>query len=142
MDMSWRFWVLVGTAALLSLFAQISRADTVSCDGKRGWQRQIVRDSVHGWFQGEPRPEGLISLIQAEHGIVACGSLSGHTPRLHTPTLPRGLELDQLGAVLLANELEWSGLVPRPEEGLAGKFFRVRLRPARFGEDAVPEAMR
>ena len=141
--MTWRFWVLVATAALLSLYAQISRADTVSCDGKRGWQRQIVRDSVHGWFQGEPRPEGLISLIQAEHGIVACGSLAGgHTPRLHTPTLPRGLELDQLGAVLLANELEWSGLVPRPEEGLAGEFFRVRRRPAASEEDAMAEAMR
>ena len=75
--MTWRFWLLVATVAMLSLYAQISRADTVSCDGKRSWQRQIVRDSVWGWFQGEPNPDDLISLIQAEHGIVACASLGG-----------------------------------------------------------------
>jgi len=34
--------------------------------------------------------------------------------------------LDQLGAALLANELEWRGVMPRPEHGLAGEFFRVR----------------
>ncbi len=139
--MTWRFWVLVAAAAMLSLYAQISRADTVSCDGKRSWQRQIVRDSVWGWFQGEPNPDDLISLIQAEHGIAACASLGGRASRLHTPTMPRGLELDQLGAMLLANELEWSGLVPRPEEGLAGEFFRVRRRPAPFEETALGEAL-
>ncbi len=44
---------------------------------------------------------------------------------LHTTTLPRGLEMDSLGALLLANELEWSGLIPPPGEGLAGGIFRV-----------------
>ena len=102
--------------------------DTATCGGKRDWQRGVVRDAIWRWFENDAQPSDLIELVQAEHGIVACarGALPG---RLHTPDLPRGLELDQLGAVLLANELEWSGLIPPPEEGLAGEFFRVRLAP-------------
>ena len=64
--------------------------------------------------------------MQAEHGIAACSTSALLPLRLHTTTLPRGLGLDQLGAVLLANELEWSGLVPAPEQGLLGEFFVVR----------------
>ena len=104
-------------------------ADTASCEGKRGWQRSIVQSAVHRWFTSEVRPDDLLELIQAEHGIAACASGLALPLRLHTTMLSRGLALDQLGAVLLANELEWSGLIPRPEEGLAGAFFRVELSP-------------
>jgi hypothetical protein len=102
--------------------------DTATCDGKRSWQRAIVREAVHDWFRGQPDPDGLIDLVQAEHGIAACAR-GGVPRRLHTTSLPRGLAVDQLGAVLLANELEWSGLMPPPERALAGKFFRVRAEP-------------
>ena len=128
--MNWRIWTLMIATALLWLHAEMAQADTASCDGKRGWQRQIVRDSVERWFRAEPSAEDLILLIQAEHGIAACASRGGRAPRLHTPTLHRGLGMDQLGAVLLANELEWRGLLPRPEEGLAGEYFRTRRWPA------------
>lgn len=119
-----RLAVLVITG-LLTLFASAVSADTVSCNGKRGWQRSIVLESVHGWFTQEARANALLELVQAEHGIVACSSSPSLASRLHTTTLPRGLEMDRLGALLLANELEWSGLVPPPGEGLAGEIFRV-----------------
>ena len=107
--------------------ATSAAVDTVSCSGKRGWQRDIVRQAVVAWFHGVPDPDHLVQLVQAEHGIVACSG--GAQPRsLHTPTLQRGLDMTQLGAVLLANELEWRGLMPRPEEGLVGEFFRVERR--------------
>ena len=120
----------IATATLLLVFALplVAQAvNTASCDSKRGWQRSIVRGAVHDWFRGHPDSGALVELIQAEHGIVACSLGQGRPQRLHTVTLPRGLELDQLGAVLLANELEWSGLIPEPERGLAGGFFRVQL---------------
>ncbi len=115
----------------LALGAPAARADTVSCNGKRGWQRTVVLDSVHRWFAQEPRSDALLELVQAEHGIVACSSSPFPPRRLHTTTLPHGLELDHLGALLLANELEWAGLIARPEEGLAGRVFRVRRPGAR-----------
>ncbi len=99
--------------------------DTGSCAGKRAWQRRLVEDTIRSWFEGTPRPENLIDLVQAEQGIVAC--LDADRPTLHTPRLPPGLKLPQLGALLLANELEWRGLVPPPEEALAGKVFRIAV---------------
>jgi hypothetical protein len=123
--MNWYIWI--GVTALAACVCSTSAlADTASCNGKRGWQRDIVREAVHDWFRGAPRPDSLVELVQAEHGIAACGSRGGLPRGLHTPTLPRGMELDRLGAALLANELEWSGVMPRPEAGLAGEYFRVR----------------
>ncbi len=114
--------------ALSLLGPAIAQAyDTATCDGKRGWQRGVVRSAIWRWFDRDVQPSDLVELVQAEHGIVACSARSGLPSRLHTPELPRGLELDQLGAILLANELEWAGLIRYPEEGLAGEFFRVRL---------------
>ena len=128
--------ILIGTLALATPGTS-SAIDTVSCEGKRSWQRQIVRDSVHSWFRGLPEPDRLVELVQAEHGIVACAG--GASPRrLHTTTLQPGLDLDQFGAVLLANELSWSGLMPAPEEGLAGEFFRIERRVPRQPDDALP----
>ncbi len=117
--------VVLAMAALLTLWASGASADTVSCNGKRGWQRSIVLESVHGWFAREARANALLELVQAEHGIVACSSRPSLPSRLHTTTLPHGLEADRLGALLLANELEWSGLIPPPGEGLAGEIFLV-----------------
>ncbi len=116
---------LLAITALLTLWTSAASADTVSCNGKRGWQRSIVLEAVHGWFTQEARANALLELVQAEHGIVACSSNPSLPPRLHTTTLPRGLGMDSLGALLLANELEWSGLIPPPGEGLAGEVFRV-----------------
>jgi hypothetical protein len=99
--------------------------DTGSCAGKQAWQRKLVEDTIRSWFEGAPRPENLIDLVQAEQGIAAC--LDADRPTLHTPRLPPGLTLPQLGALLLANELEWRGLVPPPEEALAGKVFRIAI---------------
>lgn len=109
----------------LGLALPAAAADSVSCSGKRGWQRTIVQDAIFDWFAGRPDPDRLVDLVQAEHGIVACSARSGNPRRLHTVTLSRGMAANQLGAVLLSNELEWSGLVPVPEEGLAGRSFRV-----------------
>lgn len=116
---------------LLALFvlmnpALVGASDTASCQGKRQWQRSIVRTTVHRWFQNDSRPDDLLALVQAEQGIVACRAGAPKAVRLHTTRLPRGLEVGQLGAVLLANELEWSGLMAAPEEGLAGEWFPVR----------------
>ena len=120
------------TLALIGSFlvpATSAAVDTVSCSGKRAWQRDIVRQAVVSWFHGVPDPDHLVQLVQAEHGIVACSGAA--QPRsLHTPTLQRGLDMTQFGAVLLANELEWRGLMPLPEEGLVGEFFRVERRAA------------
>lgn len=128
--------ILMGTLAL-AMPGTSTAIDTVSCEGKRSWQRQIVRASVHDWFRGLPDPNGLVELVQAEHGIVACAG--GASPqRLHTTTLQPGLDLDQFGAVLLANELAWSGLLPPPEEGLAGEFFRIQRRVPLEPDDALP----
>ena len=121
-----------GLVALLLCGASVASArDTVSCEGKWSWQRDVVRAAVRGWFTNQPRTEDLLELIQAEQGIVACSSSPARSVRLHTTTLPRGLDPGQLGAVLLANELEWSGLVPRPESGLAEEWFPVRTSPDR-----------
>ncbi|MBW2280879.1 MAG: hypothetical protein JRG82_09045 [Deltaproteobacteria bacterium] len=126
--MSWIAWTLVTALSAATVFAPLAYADTVSCSGKRGWQRELVQEAVHDWFRSDPDPDALVFLIQAEHGIAACASRGTAPARLHTPTLTRGLALDQLGAALLANELEWRGVMPRPEHGLAGEFFRVRER--------------
>jgi hypothetical protein len=124
--MNWYPWIFVTALALAAaLFSANAHADTASCGSKRGWQRDLVEEAVHDWFRSEARPESLLHLIQAEHGIAACRSRGGGPGRLHTATLPRGLELERLGAALLANELEWLGVMPRPEAGLAGEFFRV-----------------
>jgi hypothetical protein len=133
---------IVGWTVVLALLlpGAAGAVDTVSCDGKRSWQRDIVKDAVRNWVAGHPDSDSLINLVQAEHGIVACAA-GGRPPHLHTTTLPRGLALDQFGAVLLANELEWRGLIPAPEDGLAGRFFRVetRLEPEIDPyEDAAP----
>lgn len=113
---------------VLGLALPATAADSVSCPGKRGWQRSIVQGAIFDWFDGRPDPDRLVDLVQAEHGIVACSARSGKPRRLHTVTLSRGMAVDQLGAVLLANELEWRGLVPTPEVGLAGRSFRVSTR--------------
>ena len=82
-------WIL-GLTLLGALSAQARPVDTASCDGKRGWQRQIVRDAVVHWLDATVDPGDLIALVQAEHGIVACSP--GRLPRgLHTTTLPAGL---------------------------------------------------
>lgn len=127
---------------LLAAMALPAHADTVSCNGKRGWQREIVLDSIWSWFAQAPRPEALIELVQAEHGIVACASHRSRPLRLHTTTLPRGLEPERLGALLLSNELEWGGLVARPEQGLAGELFRVRGAAALSGPKGAREPRR
>ena len=102
--------------------------DTGSCAGKRAWQRKLVEETIRSWFEGAPRAENLIDLVQAEQGIAAC---QDPERRLHTTRLPPGLKLPQLGAILLANELEWRGLIPPPEEALAGKAFRIAVpKPA------------
>lgn len=124
------------SAAMFSAPAQAR--DTISCESKHAWQREIVRDAVHGWLLGEAQPDALLALIQAEQGIVACRPEPRRIMRLHTLRLDRGLEVDQLGAVLLANELEWSGLVPAPADGLAGEWFRVRVRPSPLEETGRP----
>lgn len=110
--------------AAVALPGVANAVDTVSCDGKRSWQRDIVKEAVREWVAGHPDADALVELVQAEHGIVACNT-AGRPQHLHTTTLPRSLSLDQFGAVLLANELEWRGLMPAPEVGLAGRFFRV-----------------
>ena len=122
-----RGFVLALVITLTSVPTAATATDTASCEGKRSWQRRIVQTAVHGWFKGEPRPTHLLDLLQAEQGIIACSSGHHRPLRLHTATLPRGLAVDQLGAVLLANELEWSGLIQRPEEGLAGEWFTVQF---------------
>ncbi len=134
--MNWYPWILATALVGATVFAGSALADTATCGGKRGWQRDLVQQAVHDWFRSEPRPDSLLYLIQAEHGIAACAARGGAPNRLHTPTLPRGLGLEQLGAALLANELEWRGVMPRPEHGLAGEFFRVRERafPTAFGD--------
>jgi hypothetical protein len=137
--MKWRFVLL--TLAWLAFPTLAYSLDTATCEGKRRWQRSIVQNAVHRWFSSDARPDDLIELIQAEHGIVACAAGTAAPLRLHTTTLSPGLELDQLGALLLANELEWSGLIPRPEEGLAGMFFQV-VQPAWGGEDLAPPVSR
>jgi len=124
--MNWWTWSLATALVIASVFTSSAHAETASCASKRGWQRQLVEEAVRDWFRGTPDAETLIQLIQAEHGIAACAGRGARPRALHTPTLARGLELDQLGAALLANELEWRGLVPRPEAGLAGEYFRVR----------------
>jgi len=115
---------------LLSLLAAATThaGETASCEGKRTWQRSIVEGVIRSWFDQSTHSEGLLELIQAEQGIAACRQ--GDLIRLHTTRLPINLVPSQLGAVLLANELEWRGLVPSPEEALAGKFFRVARTPA------------
>ena len=135
--MSKTLWIAVIGSALLASSAFAS-TDTTSCQGKRSWQRQIVQDAVGRWFDNQPDPDDLISLVQAEQGIVACSAGSGPGPRLHTTRLPTGLGLDQFGAVLLANELEWRRIIPRPEAGLAGEYFRVRPNKA---SDEVGDAL-
>jgi hypothetical protein len=96
-----------------------------TCEGKRSYQRDVVREMVHDWFNGVTRGEGLLELVQAEQGIAACRAGGGRAVRLHSTTLPRGLAPGQIGGILLANELEWSGFLPAPHEGLAGEFFSV-----------------
>ena len=133
--MKWRSVLLA--LAWLAFPTLAYSLDTATCEGKRRWQRSIVQNAVHRWFSSDARPDDLIELIQAEHGIVACASGAAAPLRLHTTTLSPGLELDQLGALLLANELEWSGLIPRPEVGLAGMFFQV-AQPAWGGDEVQP----
>jgi hypothetical protein len=123
-------WITPLSLTVLLLASAAHAADRTTCEGKRGWQREIVRGAVERWLASDARPEDLVELVQAEHGIVACAAGSV-PPRLHTTVLPRGLEVDQLGGVLLANELAWSGLLPPPETGLAGEYFRVKPRHRR-----------
>ncbi len=113
------------SAALLTLAIGTTThaGETASCEGKRSWQRSIVEGVIRSWLDQGTYTEGLLELIQAEQGIAACRE--GDLIRLHTTRLPINLVPTQLGAVLLANELEWRGLVAAPEEALAGKFFRV-----------------
>lgn len=115
--------------------------DTATCEGKRSWQRRVVRSSVHRWFLNDARPGDLLELVQAEQGIVACSAPHGRPERLHSTSLPRGLAVDQLGALLLANELEWARLVPPPAAGLAGEWFQVRPRAAAPEATAAPSRM-
>lgn len=109
-----------------------SSAAASSCPDKQVWQRQIVRDTIQRWFREESRPADLLDLVQAEQGMLACAARGHKLRRLHTSTLPRGLQIGQLGAVLLANELAWSGLIPSPEEGLAGRWFPIKRHEHAF----------
>jgi len=118
----WTGCALVTCAALPAL-----AADTATCEGKRSWQRNIVEEAIRHWLDQTENPENLLELMQAEQGIAACGE--GDLIRLHMTRLPINLVPSQFGAVLLANELEWRGLVPAPEAELAGKFFRVATPP-------------
>jgi len=134
-------WALMALYLLLAQGAAPAVAgETASCEGKRTWQRSVVEKAIQEWFSQTTRNEDLLELIQAEQGIAACRQ--GDLIRLHTTRLPINLVPQQLGAVLLANELEWRGLVAAPEEALAGKFFRVaRVRtpePAK-GDAAKPK---
>ncbi len=117
-------WLFAGWILGAPAFA--FAADTATCAGKRAWQREVVHEIVHAWFLSQPSAEGLLQLIQAEQGLAACATSDRSGLRLHTTTLPSGLELDQLGAILLANELGWIGALPAPEQGLAGQWFHVR----------------
>lgn len=123
---------ILGVACMAGWAGASRAADTASCEGKRSWQRSIVESAIRAWLDQATRPADLLELIQAEQGIAACGP--GQGIRLHVTRLPINLVPSQLGAVLLANELEWRGLVPPPEDALRGKFFRVaapRERPDR-----------
>jgi hypothetical protein len=121
--------ILAALAVATLALASAASADAFAhCTSKRGYQREAVREIVHAWFDGVARPESLIDLIQAEQGVASCSGAGARAPRLHATRLPRGLAPDQLGGVLLANELEWSGLLPEPQQGLAGEFFRLSTR--------------
>ena len=85
-----------------------------------------MQEIVHRWFEDRPSAERLLDLIQAEQGIAACTAGRASALQLHTTTLTRGLDVDELGGSLLANELEWAGLLPAPHEGLAGEYFSTR----------------
>ena len=127
------FWMLAFAVAAAATMALAS--STARCQDKRAWQQRIVERIVQRWLDGQPRALDLADLIQAEQGRVACSAGSEFPTRLHTPQLPRYLELDQLGSVLLAHELEWRFLLPPPEAGLIGVSFKVRSR-APTSEDA------
>ena len=127
--------VITGICLLAMAAVPAQAVDSASCQNKRSWQRSIVRAAIADWVRGTPDPDRLVELVQAEHGIVACAAGSGQPGALHTVTLPRGLSLDQLGAVLLANELEWRGLVAPPAAGLQGEVFRIKTRENPVRED-------
>ena len=137
--MKWSLWLIATLVVAMTTLYGVAFADTASCAGKRSWQRDLVQHAVHGWFLGDPDPDDLVHLIQAEHGIAACAPRGSSPRRLHTATLPRGLELDEFGATLLANELEWRGLVSRPEDGLLGGRFRMR-GPAELDDPHAADA--
>ncbi len=122
---------------VLSITGQDAHAaGTVSCTQKRLWQRSIVETTIDRWFAEKARAEDLLDLLQSEQGIAACALGKRELPNLHTPTLPRDLALDELGAILLANELAWSRLLPPSEEGVAGRTFRVV--PGSVGDGVRP----
>jgi hypothetical protein len=118
-------FALVMIGFVLAAPATAAAAGYATCDEKRSYQREVVREIVHDWFDGATRAQGLLELVQAEQGIAACRAGGGRAVRLHSTTLPRGLALDQLGGILLSNELEWSGFLPAPQAGLAGEYFHV-----------------
>ena len=92
--------------------------------------------TIDRWFAEEARAEDLLDLLQSEQGIAACALGQRDLPNLHTPTLPRDLALDELGAILLANELTWGRLLPPSEDGVSGRTFRVV--PDSVGDGILP----
>jgi len=124
-----RYMMITVAAFSLAGAATVWAADTVSCEGKRTWQRRIVMQTIRLWLKQQPHGENLIDLLQAEQGIAGC--LRSEDVRLHSTRIPRNLTQQQLGPMLLANELEWRGVLEPPQDILTGKFFRVAVqRPA------------
>jgi hypothetical protein len=111
--------------------------DSSSCEGKRAYHGKVVQRIVHQWFDERQDPEELLHLIQSEQGLAACVARGGAAPRLHTTRLAPGFEVWELAGTVLANELEWAGLLPPPYEGLAGQYFNVREHPAPLYGDAA-----
>ncbi len=107
--------------------------NTVGCDAKKVWRLSIIETIVGDWYHNKSRTADLIDLISAEQGLAVCALGRARGTQLHTSTLPRSLQPEELGALLLANELEWAQLLPAPQEGLSGHSFQVIVPPLRIG---------
>lgn len=125
-----KFVAVALLGSIVALTPAAHALDSSSCEGKRAYHGKVVQRIVHQWFDESQDPEELLHLIQSEQGLAACVSRGGATPRLHTTRLAPGFEVWELAGTVLANELEWAGLMPAPYEGLAGQYFNVRERPA------------
>ena len=107
--------------------------NTVGCSAKMTWRNEVVETLVKSWYRNNGHTDDLLDLIQAEQGLTACNLGKAQTTPLHTSTLSRDLQLEELGGLLLANELQWARLLPEPEEGLSGRSFQVFLPSVQTG---------